>query len=85
MSFSPKNNPHVGFLPTTNPPKHFFSRSQSPPQEATADAEQRWAEEALAEVQAAEELAMAEVVEGAEAEPCSLGPVCYEGMTDCWL
>ena len=30
-------------------------------QEATADAEQRWAEEALAEVQAAEELAMEEV------------------------
>ena len=30
-------------------------------QEATADAEQRWAEEALAEVQAAEDLAMEEV------------------------
>ena len=35
--------------------------SPCPLQEATADAEQRWAEEALAEVQAAEELALEEV------------------------
>ena len=35
----------------------WFNRAQ----EATADAEHRWAEEALAEVQAAEELAMEEV------------------------
>ena len=46
--------------------------SSCPLQEATADAEQRWAEEALAEVQAAEELALEEV-EALEARPETQG------------